>query len=376
MGEEWGIRPLPCQLEQQLQQKQQQQQQCMPQIVAAPPVWPPCSAGLAIRCTGSSFAPGSAATPRTCGQDYLTGPLRHEQHCVRGLPAYSPYRPTTQPTTLQPAHPTCSPNSATQRSPPHSVACPVDNSNAPAPRVWWSTVPPKGQATAELCFFCFQVLIANLQSRPLPPFPLSADPLFKAPLFVTWLKRRCGENGAKKDQLELRGCIGCLDPIVLVPGLSEYVLRSSTQDRRFSPVRLEELPFLTCRLSILHKFEKCANIFDWQVGLHGVLVSFADSSERQYSATYLPEVAREHGMTHDVAIKELVAKAGYQGVCDEEFFSQLEVTRYQTLVESVTYPEFLNSSLNSSLVSALPQFETPEQQQSNSRGCCGPGLTH
>jgi len=183
----------------------------------------------------------------------------------------------------------------------------------------------------------------------LPPFPQSADPLFKAPLFVTWLKRGCGENGKKWNQLELRGCIGCLDPIVLGPGLSDYVLRSSLQDRRFSPVRLEELPLLTCRLSILHQFEKCAHIFDWQVGLHGVLVNFADASERQYSATYLPEVAREHGMTHDVAIRELVAKAGYQGYCDEELFSQIEVTRYQTLVESVTYAEFTSSSLNNSL---------------------------
>jgi len=225
----------------------------------------------------------------------------------------------------------------------------TDNSSTPAPPVPWSTVPPNGPATAELCCFCFQVLIANLKSRPLPPFPLSADPLFKAPLFVTWLKRRCGENVKSMDQFQLRGCIGCLDPIMLGPGLSDYALRSSMQDRRFSPVQLEELPLLTCRLSILHQFEKCDHIFDWQVGLHGVQVSFADASERQYSATYLPEVAREHGMTHDVAIRELVAKAGYQGRCDEEFFSRMEVTRYQTLVESVNYPEFMSSSPNNSL---------------------------
>mmetsp|Transcript_62773 Transcript_62773/g.187150 ORF Transcript_62773/g.187150 Transcript_62773/m.187150 type:complete len:279 (+) Transcript_62773:137-973(+) len=203
----------------------------------------------------------------------------------------------------------------------------------------WLTLPPKGVATSELCCFCFQVLHAHLQGHPPPAFPNTADPLFRAPLFVTWLKRRRG--GLSAADMEIRGCIGCLEPIVLSPGLSEYALKSSLEDRRFPPVKLDEVPWLTCKLSILHRFEACSHVHDWQIGLHGVLIRFQDRGGRQYSATYLPEVAYEHGMTREVAIQELVAKAGYVGPCDDELLNCLEVTRYQTLVETVAYRQYL-----------------------------------
>lgn len=204
---------------------------------------------------------------------------------------------------------------------------------------------PLGRVATELCRFCFQVLRAHLQRLPLPPFPSSADSSLKAPLFVTWLKRRGADRGERylERDLELRGCIGCLEPILFCSGLSEYVLRSSMQDKRFPPVRLEEVPSLTCRLSILHQFEHCLDVYDWQVGVHGVLINFADSAGRQFTATYLPEVAREHGMTKEVAIRELVTKAGYTGPCNKELLASIKVTRYQTHVESLTYLEMASA---------------------------------
>eukprot|EP00439_Symbiodinium_sp_Y106_P075281 s1179_g14.t2 len=191
---------------------------------------------------------------------------------------------------------------------------------------------PTGLSAAELCCFCFQVLRAHLESLPLPSFPPLADPGFKAPLFVTWLKQRNNaRTGLHDSELELRGCIGCLEPIHFHSGLSEYAIRSSMKDRRFPPVKLDEVPALTCRISILHKFEPCAHAFDWQVGVHGVLLNFSDSHGRRFSATYLPEVAKEHGMTREGAIRELVAKSGYSGPCNQEILDCLEVTRYQTI---------------------------------------------
>lgn len=207
----------------------------------------------------------------------------------------------------------------------------------------WFVLPQNGPAIGELCSYCFRVLRARLQGLPPPPFPNTADPSFSSPIFVTWLRQR--RQGVCRDpsDLELRGCMGCLEPVVLEPGLAEYALRSSLQDRRFSPVHLEEVPLLTCRLSILHQFETCSHIYDWQVGLHGILINFVDARGKHYSATYLPEVAREHGMTREVAIRELVAKAGYVGPCDSNLLSSIEVTRYQTKAGSVAYPEFLSS---------------------------------
>eukprot|EP00930_Biecheleria_cincta_P008587 TRINITY_DN110076_c0_g1_i1.p1 TRINITY_DN110076_c0_g1~~TRINITY_DN110076_c0_g1_i1.p1 ORF type:complete len:367 (+),score=72.91 TRINITY_DN110076_c0_g1_i1:56-1102(+) len=253
-------------------------------------------------------------------------------------------------------------------------------------------LPPLGLSAAELCCFCFQVLQAHLKSLPLPRYPSVADQGFKAPLFVTWLKPRaaaaaaahkaaalacaaarpavspaaaalpsehcCPDEAsgasveataaacdaapapaAATDNLELRGCIGCLEPIHFHSGLSEYAIRSSMKDRRFPPVKLDEVSSLTCRLSILHQFEPCAHAFDWQVGLHGVLLNFSDSHGRKFSATYLPEVAKEHGMSREVAIRELVAKSGYGGPCTPEILDCMEVTRYQTIVESVAFRE-------------------------------------
>mmetsp|Transcript_569 Transcript_569/g.1592 ORF Transcript_569/g.1592 Transcript_569/m.1592 type:complete len:325 (-) Transcript_569:122-1096(-) len=228
----------------------------------------------------------------------------------------------------------------------HREALPA--AHLPRPRAWPS-LPATGpflSAASELCHFCFRVLRAHLQSQPSPPWPAAVDPAFRAPLFVTWLKQRgggvahCMATPAVRENLELRGCIGCLEPVAFRHGLSEYALRSSLQDRRFPPVKLEEFPQLTCRLSILYHFETCAHVHDWQVGTHGVLINFADAAGRQYSATYLPEVAREHGMSCEVAIRELVAKAGYVGPCDQALLSCLQVTRYETQVETVAYGDF------------------------------------
>eukprot|EP00929_Paragymnodinium_shiwhaense_P023736 TRINITY_DN14796_c0_g1_i1.p1 TRINITY_DN14796_c0_g1~~TRINITY_DN14796_c0_g1_i1.p1 ORF type:complete len:432 (-),score=70.18 TRINITY_DN14796_c0_g1_i1:140-1435(-) len=204
---------------------------------------------------------------------------------------------------------------------------------------------PMGKAATDLCFFCFQVLTAHLRGKPAPAYPSTSDPLFRAPLFVTWLKkRRMDRSGVEPlGEPELRGCIGCLEPVVFRPGLSEYALRSSLQDRRFPPVLLEEVPSLICKLSILYQFEACQHAYDWVVGVHGILINFSDSRERTYSATYLPEIAKEHGMTQAVAIRELVVKAGYSGPCDQELISRIQATRYKSIQEGVGYREFVQN---------------------------------
>lgn len=243
-----------------------------------------------------------------------------------------------------------------------SPPCPVHRAPCVSSPPAWVTLPAKGPATWDLCCFCFEVLVAHLQQRPPPPFPRSGDPLFEAPVFITWLKRR--RTGA--GELELRGCIGCLDPVSFGSGLPEYSIRSSMHDRRFPPVQLEEVPSLMCKLSILYKFEPCSHVFDWQVGQHGVLINFQDNTGRHYSATYLPEVASEHGMTRHVAIQELVAKAGYVGQVDEELLDRIQATRYQTVVEAVTYWEFLGVCgveapvVTAPLTSAPPALPAPQ----------------
>lgn len=211
----------------------------------------------------------------------------------------------------------------------------------------WSALPPKGQVTAGLCCFCFEVLDTHLRQLPSPIFPAFADPSFQAPMFVTWMKSR-----PNLPNLELRGCVGCLEPIALRPGLSDYAIRSSTQDRRFPPVAPDELPLLTCKLSILHKFEKCTHVYDWKIGVHGLVINFSDVRGWNYTATYLPEVAQEHNMSHETAIRELVNKSGYKNAVDQTLLDGIQVTRYQSVVDSVSHMEYARRSALAPMVEA------------------------
>lgn len=56
------------------------------------------------------------------------------------------------------------------------------------------------QATKTHCQYCFDVLIAKLNNKPLPEYPKTLIDC-EAPLFVTW----------KKNDI-LRGCIGTFSP--------------------------------------------------------------------------------------------------------------------------------------------------------------------
>lgn len=51
---------------------------------------------------------------------------------------------------------------------------------------------------------------------------------------------------------------------------------------------------------------------DWDVGKHGIVID-AQLKGREYSATFLPEVAAEENWSREETLKHLVRKAGYRG---------------------------------------------------------------
>ena len=153
-----------------------------------------------------------------------------------------------------------------------------------------------------------------------------------SPLFVTW-------DVGDRDGFVLRGCIGCLSPLPLRQ-LREYAITSSMKDQRFPPVRASELPNLRCSVSLLVDYEDTRSWDDWEVGKHGILIHFQSSAGRQYSATYLPEVAAEQGWSKEVCMESLIRKAGFDGAITGAFFQSLRVTRYQSSKVSVTYQEY------------------------------------
>ncbi|KAJ1468304.1 AMMECR1 domain-containing protein, partial [Baffinella frigidus] len=149
------------------------------------------------------------------------------------------------------------------------------------------------EALEEQCRCCFDVIIADLAktSHPSPNFPPG-----NFPLFVTWdmVDARNPARGAN-----LRGCIGNLSAMDLHQGVVKYAWVSAFQDRRFSPISAAEVPSLQCSVTLLHNYEKASHCYDWQVGVHGMIIDFSIPGGDAYSATYLPSVCSDQGWTQE-----------------------------------------------------------------------------
>ena len=231
------------------------------------------------------------------------------------------------------------------------------------------------QATPEMCLLCFDALILKLhqQSRgsvfpsdasdPLAGMPLLDPSRYRqvqCPLFVTWDIWRRG-------RWELRGCIGSLQPLPLDRGVTRYALTSALDDRRFRRVSASEIPLLRVKVSLLVQYEPCEHVYDWVVGIHGIMIEwteetpssmhantdphstvnngFADNpankpKPRRYSATYLPEVANEQGWSPQQAVESLIRKAGYQAPVVPSLLQRIKCTRYQSSKFALDFAQY------------------------------------
>ena len=140
----------------------------------------------------------------------------------------------------------------------------------------------------------------------------------ECPLFVTWEKRKHhhhprrqhhqqqhshhnnnNNNDHHKEQqqqtdhqfvsklllYELRGCIGTLSPKPVATALGEYALLAALQDRRFDPIRVNEIAQLRVAVSLLIQYEECEHCHDWTVGVHGIMIRFDDPNHKNYHTT-------------------------------------------------------------------------------------------
>lgn len=159
-------------------------------------------------------------------------------------------------------------------------------------------------------------------------------PIMESPLFVTWntVSLRTGHTN-------LRGCIGTFEAQELDEGLSSYAITSAMHDMRFEPMAKHELPSLEVAVTLLTDFEDCDEAMDWELGVHGLRISFTDRN-RRYGSTYLPDVAPEQGWTKEETIVSLMRKAGWMGKKDKWQDVTLKVVRYQGKKEELRYSEY------------------------------------
>ncbi|KAJ8113665.1 hypothetical protein ONZ43_g5107 [Nemania bipapillata] len=156
----------------------------------------------------------------------------------------------------------------------------------------------------------------------------------ESPLFVTWNTVSSGSG-----HVSLRGCIGTFETQGLDDGLSSYAVISAVHDTRFDPISKRELPSLEVAVTLLTDFEDCDDAMDWELGTHGIRISFTDRG-RRYGSTYLPDVAPEQGWTKEETLVSLMRKAGWVGRRDKWQDIDLKVVRYQGKKESLQYSEY------------------------------------
>lgn len=162
------------------------------------------------------------------------------------------------------------------------------------------------------------------------------------PMFVTW--NTLSRSGHKS----LRGCIGTFEALPLERGLETYALTSAFEDTRFSPIPQHQVPKLACSLTLLADFEQCDGPLEWELGKHGIRISFSSRS-RKYGATYLPYVATDQGWTKEETLESLMRKAGWESQYRSfnrnsakpwEELRDFRVVRYTGLNAGATYSEW------------------------------------
>ena len=191
-----------------------------------------------------------------------------------------------------------------------------------------STIDENSPDLKLLCVYVFDTLISHLTKKKIPNcFPDSLKKK-KFPLFVTWT------TGKEK---ELRGCIGTFDSKNLEKNLKKFALTAALEDERFPPISEKEIKNLNCGISLLVNFEPAKDCYDWEIGKHGIDITF----DKYYSATFLPEVAVEHKMDKKTTLQNLIEKAGYYGEL-EEVEKRIKLTRYQSIKLFMSYDEYVN----------------------------------
>jgi uncharacterized protein (TIGR00296 family) len=220
--------------------------------------------------------------------------------------------------------------------------------------------PPKTLvASSAMCYYCFDTLVESLQkgssshrtkngtlsggAKSRPDFVVELpDVSVECPIFVTWEKRQTTAMGTNTEisSWQLRGCIGTLEPRRLATAVGEYAVISALRDHRFKPINVNEMGSLRVSVSLLVLYEHCNDVYDWSIGVHGILIKFVVDGHH-YSATYLPEVAKQQQWDHTKSISSLIQKAGYNGTVTSDLLKTIHCTRYQSSKYQVTFDEYV-----------------------------------
>lgn len=107
---------------------------------------------------------------------------------------------------------------------------------------------------------------------------------------------------------ELRGCIGYpLPHKPLIETVAEMAVAAASQDYRFPPLRIEELPRTKIEISVLTLPQPVKEVKEIEVGRHGLIVSKGISR-----GLLLPQVPGEYGWDLETYLRHGCLKAGLE----------------------------------------------------------------
>ena len=137
---------------------------------------------------------------------------------------------------------------------------------------------------------------------------------FSAPLTI-----KAGAFVTLKEKGALRGCIGRFTAdIPLWQVVRDMAIASATEDNRFLPVTVAEIPDLTIEISVLSPMKKIYSPDNIVLGKHGIYIK-----KGHLSGTFLPQVATETGWSTEEFLGHCArdkAGLGWDGWKDAELF--------------------------------------------------------
>ncbi|HKK62608.1 MAG TPA: AmmeMemoRadiSam system protein A [Bacteroidales bacterium] len=124
---------------------------------------------------------------------------------------------------------------------------------------------------------------------------------------------------------KLRGCIGTFsESTPLVKNVHRLAVQAAFEDRRFSPVRNQDLSAMEIEISVLTKRTKVDGPEYIEIGKHGIYLVHGDSK-----ATLLPQVATENGFN---AVEFLECCATNKLKMDKEAWKEAEIYVYEAKI--------------------------------------------
>lgn len=132
-------------------------------------------------------------------------------------------------------------------------------------------------------------------------------------MFIQWRRKLVygvpDETDFSQRQILPAGISGCLLPQPLT-AFKDLAIMAATEDPHNIPIQPGDVQFLECTAMVVTCMEAARDMTDWELGVHGILVSFEDHKGKTYGESYLPGIPVLCGWTKEHTINQLLQKAG------------------------------------------------------------------